>query len=63
VPSVQRYGFVLKPFGSICRNAAMVGMAWPPVSGLVYSIFQPRQASGSWSFAMPASASRLGAYG
>ena len=30
-------------------NAAMVGIAWPPVSGLVNCIFQPWQASASWS--------------
>jgi hypothetical protein len=53
----------LKPFGSIWMNAAMVGIACPPVSGLMNSIFQPWQESGSWSFAMRTSESRLFAYG
>ena len=44
-------------------NAAMVGMACPPVSGLMNSIFQPWQVSGSWSRAIFASESRLRSYG
>src|SRR5688572_23580018 len=59
MPSVQRYACVLNPFGSSWMKAAMVGIAWPPVSGLMNSIFQPWQASGSWSFAIMASDSRL----
>ena len=39
-------------------NAAMVGMACPPVSGLMNSIFQPWHASGAWSRAILMRASR-----
>src|SRR2546423_13141594 len=63
VPSVQRYALVRIPFGRSWMNAAMVGIAWPPVSGLVNCIFQPWQGSGSWSRDITSSASRLRSYG
>jgi hypothetical protein len=40
-------------------KAAMVGMAWPPVSGLTNCIFQPWQASGPGRCDMRSSDSRL----
>src|SRR5207249_2941443 len=41
VASVERYRCPAEPAGSHCRNAAMVGIGYPPVAGFAYCNFTP----------------------
>ena len=59
VPSVERYGSDRNPFGRSWMKAPIVGMAKPPVSGLLYCIFQPWHASGGAFLCSACSVSRL----